>query len=174
MEASAFARHLAPLRHVEWNVYAKRPFGGPQQVLEYLGRYTHRVAIANSRLLGCENGCVRFRWKDYRADNKSKVMTLDADESSAASCCTCCRKDFAAFGTSGSWRTHAAPSFQPSALPCKRPSRPRPSNPPIIASATQSSPAIASIYARSAEAAWSRSAFGRARHHRSAPRRDTS
>jgi hypothetical protein len=80
MEPAAFARHLAPLRHVEWNVYAKRPFGGPQQVLEYLGRYTHRVAIANSRLLGCENGRVRFRWKDYRADNKSKVMTLDADE----------------------------------------------------------------------------------------------
>jgi hypothetical protein len=61
-------------------VYAKRPFGGPQQVLEYLGRYTHRVAIANSRLLGCEDGRVSFRWKDYRADNKSKVMTLDADE----------------------------------------------------------------------------------------------
>jgi hypothetical protein len=80
VEPAAFARHLAPLRHVEWNVYAKRPFGGPQQVLEYLGRYIHRVAIANSRLLGCENGRVRFRWKDYRADNKSKVMTLDADE----------------------------------------------------------------------------------------------
>ena len=80
MEPAAFARHLAPLRHVEWNVYAKRPFGGPQQVLEYLGRYTHRVAIANSRLLGCENGRVRFRWKDYRTDNKSKVMTLEAEE----------------------------------------------------------------------------------------------
>jgi hypothetical protein len=80
MEPAAFARHLAPLRHVEWNVYAKRPFGGPQQVLEYLGRYTHRVAIANSRLIDCENGRVRFRWKDYRADNKSKVMALDADE----------------------------------------------------------------------------------------------
>ena len=79
-EPAAFARHLAPLRHVEWIVYAKRPFGGPQQVLDYLGRYTHRVAIANSRLLACENGRVRFRWKDYRADNKSKVMTLDADE----------------------------------------------------------------------------------------------
>ena len=61
-------------------VYAKRPFGGPQQVLDYLGRYTHRVAIANSRLLTCENGRVHFRWKDYRADNKSRVMTLEADE----------------------------------------------------------------------------------------------
>ena len=80
IEPAVFARHLDPLRHVEWNVYAKRPFGGPQQVLEYLGRYTHRVGIANSRLLDCENGRVRFRWKDYRADSKSKVMTLDADE----------------------------------------------------------------------------------------------
>jgi Putative transposase len=56
------------------------PFGRPQQMLEYLGRYTHRVAIANSRLLDCENARVRFRWKDYRAHNKSKVMTFDADE----------------------------------------------------------------------------------------------
>ena len=79
-EPAAFARHLKPLRNVEWVVYAKRPFGGPQQVLEYLGRYTHRVAIANSRLLACENDRVRFRWKDYRADNKSKVMTLEVDE----------------------------------------------------------------------------------------------
>jgi hypothetical protein len=61
-------------------VYAKRPFGGLQQVLDYLGRYTHRVAIANNRLLACENGEIRFKWKDYRADNKSKVMTLDAHE----------------------------------------------------------------------------------------------
>jgi hypothetical protein len=79
-EPAAFAQHLRALRNVEWNVYAKRPFGGPQQVLEYLGRYTHRVAIANSRLVACEDGDVRFRWKDYRANNKSKVMTLDADE----------------------------------------------------------------------------------------------
>ena len=80
MEPAVFVRHIEPLRQVEWNVYAKRPFGGPQQVLEYLGRYTHRVAIANSRLLDCENGRVRFRWKDYRTNNKLKVMTLDADE----------------------------------------------------------------------------------------------
>jgi hypothetical protein len=79
-EPAAFVRHLAPLRHIEWNVYAKRPFGGPQQVLDYLGRYTHRVAIANSRLLACEQGHVHFRWKDYRADNKSKVMIIDANE----------------------------------------------------------------------------------------------
>jgi hypothetical protein len=80
IEPAAFARHIDTLRSADWVVYAKRPFGGPQQVLEYLGRYTHRVAIANSRLLACENGRVRFRWKDYRAGNKCKVMTLAADE----------------------------------------------------------------------------------------------
>jgi len=79
-ERAAFARYLTVLGDIEWIVYAKRPFAGPQQVLDYLGRYTHRVAIANSRLLGCDNGRVRFRWKDYRANNKCKVMTLDADE----------------------------------------------------------------------------------------------
>jgi Putative transposase/Transposase zinc-binding domain len=79
-EPAAFARHLAPLRRVNWIVYAKRPFGGPNQVLDYLGRYTHRVAIANGRLLDCDDGRVRFRWKDYRARGKSKAMTLDAGE----------------------------------------------------------------------------------------------
>jgi hypothetical protein len=72
-EPAVFAPHVSALRNVEWNVYAKRPFGGPQPVLEYLGLYTHRVAIANSRLVACEDGNVCFRWKDYRANNKSKV-----------------------------------------------------------------------------------------------------
>ena len=80
IEPAAFGRHLNALRKVEWVVYAKRPFGGPEQVLAYLGRYTHRVAIANSRLLTCEHGRIRFRWKDYRTGNKSKVMTLDTEE----------------------------------------------------------------------------------------------
>lgn len=80
VEPRVFGRHLDALRKVEWVVYAKRPFGGPEQVLAYLGRYTHRVAIANSRLLACENGNVCFRWKDYRADSRSKVMTLDTGE----------------------------------------------------------------------------------------------
>jgi hypothetical protein len=63
-------------------VYAKPPFGGPQQVLEYLGRYTHRVAISNQRLLALENGHVSFQWKDYRTkdSSNSKVMTLEVDE----------------------------------------------------------------------------------------------
>jgi hypothetical protein len=75
-----FARYLAPLRHTPWVVYAKRPFGGAEQTLAYLGRYTHRVAIANRRLLSCDDGVVRFRWKDYRANNKSRAMSLDAGE----------------------------------------------------------------------------------------------
>ena len=78
-DPEAFARHLAPLRTIDWVVYAKRPFGGPEQVLAYLGRYTHRVAIANTRLLSLEGGHVRFRWRDYRHNNKNKVMTLSAD-----------------------------------------------------------------------------------------------
>jgi Putative transposase/Transposase zinc-binding domain len=76
----AFAAHLQPLRNIEWVVYAKRPFGGPQQVLDYLGRYTHRVAIANNRLIGLAEGQVRFRWKDYRHPQRPKVMTLAAGE----------------------------------------------------------------------------------------------
>lgn len=75
-----FARHLAPLREKEWVVYAKPPFGGPRQVLEYLGRYTHRVAISNERLVSLQDGQVSFRWKDYRHPQRPKVMTLAAEE----------------------------------------------------------------------------------------------
>lgn len=79
-ERSAFLRHLAPARRAEWVVYAKRPFAGPQQVLTYVGRYTHRIAISNSRLLAIDDGKVRFRWKDYRHGNHDGSMTLTADE----------------------------------------------------------------------------------------------
>jgi hypothetical protein len=79
-DPTAFAARLKPLRRAAWVVYAKRPFGGPGQVLEYLGRYTHRVAIANSRLLKLADGRVTFLWKDYRHHDKRKSMTLDADE----------------------------------------------------------------------------------------------
>jgi hypothetical protein len=61
-------------------VYSKPPFGGPDQVLDYLGRYTHRVAISNDRLIRLEDGKVTFRWKDYRQGNKQKLMTLEAEE----------------------------------------------------------------------------------------------
>jgi Putative transposase/Transposase zinc-binding domain len=76
----AFAAYLAPLRATEWVVYAKPPFGGPQQVLDYLGRYTHRVAIANHRLVSLEKDTVTFRWKDYRHHNKPKLMALPVEE----------------------------------------------------------------------------------------------
>ena len=75
-----FQRYLAPVRKAESVVYAKKPFAGPRQVLDYLGRYTHRVAISNNRLLDIEDGRVRFRWKDYRNSNRHKMMTLRADE----------------------------------------------------------------------------------------------
>jgi hypothetical protein len=81
-ERAAFAEHLAPLRKAEWVVYAKRPFGGPEAVLAYLSRYTHRVAIANSRLVALGDAGVTFRWKDYRAKGRArtKLMTLAVDE----------------------------------------------------------------------------------------------
>ena len=79
-EPAVFAACLRPLRAIPWVVYAKRPFGGPEQVLDYLARYTHRVAIANSRLVALADGRVSFLWKDYRHHDKPKVMTLDADE----------------------------------------------------------------------------------------------
>jgi hypothetical protein len=81
-DAQAFAKWLAPLRQCEWVVYAKRPFAGPAAVLAYLSRYTHRVAIANSRLVAMDEHGVTFGWKDYRAKGKTrhKTMTLGAGE----------------------------------------------------------------------------------------------
>jgi hypothetical protein len=78
----AFAAYLAPVRKAEWVVYAKRPFGGPEAVLAYLSRYTHRVAISNSRLIALDHNGVTFKWKDYRANgrDRAKVMTLASDE----------------------------------------------------------------------------------------------
>jgi hypothetical protein len=71
---------LAPVREAEWVVYAKRPFAGPEQVLDYVGRYTHRVALSNNRLLDIVDGQVSFRYKDYRHDAQQKTMTLEAEE----------------------------------------------------------------------------------------------
>jgi hypothetical protein len=81
-DAQAFAAYLAPLRKVEWVVYSKRPFGGPKQVLRYLARYTHRVAISNRRLIALDDNSVTFKWKDYRIEGRKryKVMTLAINE----------------------------------------------------------------------------------------------
>ena len=79
-KSRVFHSLLASLRRREWVVYAKPPFGGPEHVLKYLARYTHRVAISNGRLLSLENGQVRFRWRDSRLNNRSSVMRLEAAE----------------------------------------------------------------------------------------------
>jgi hypothetical protein len=75
-DARAFAAYLAPLRKTEWVVYSKRPFGGPQAVLAYLSRYTHRVAISNSRLIAFNQNGVTFRWKDYRIEGPDRYKTI--------------------------------------------------------------------------------------------------
>jgi hypothetical protein len=81
-QPACFKAYVAALRKVDWVVYAKRPFGGPGAVLAYLSRYTHRIAIANSRLVAFDGERVTFKWKDYRAkgDARYKLMTLNADE----------------------------------------------------------------------------------------------
>jgi hypothetical protein len=72
----AFAAYLAPLRNSEWVVYSKRPFGGPEQVLRYLARYTHRVAISNRRLVACGDNTVTFKWKDYRLEGPERCKLM--------------------------------------------------------------------------------------------------
>jgi hypothetical protein len=81
-EPRAFAAFLAPLRKIEWVVYGKKPFGGPQAVLAYLSRYTHRVAISNRRLISADKTGVTFKWKDYRIEgpDRDKTMTLPTGE----------------------------------------------------------------------------------------------
>ncbi len=79
-DEAAFTAYLAAAAKTEWVVYAKAPFGGPAQVLRYLGRYTHRVAISNNRLLDLKDGRVRFLWKDYRQEGATRVMNLEAEE----------------------------------------------------------------------------------------------
>jgi hypothetical protein len=79
-DPAAFAAWLQELRRPDWVVYAKRPFAGPTQVLEYLGRYTHRVALSNDRLVSLTDGVVRFHWKDDADGDRVKLMALDAEE----------------------------------------------------------------------------------------------
>ena len=125
-DPAEFAGYLKPLTNIPWVVFAKPPFANPSQILDYLGRYTHRVAIANGRLLDCQEGRVGFRWKDYRTQNKSKAMALDADEFMRRSA-----------------------QLSPFPIPS------RASNPKIIANAARCSPASASTFARVAAVAWS-------------------
>jgi hypothetical protein len=130
IDAQAFAAYLAPLRNVEWVVYSRRPFGGPKAVLAYLARYTHRVAISNSRLIALDGNGVTFKWKDYRIEGpeRFKVMTLATHEfirrflshvlpqASTASATTVCSPTPPAPTTS---RAHASrsPCQSPRAMP---------------------------------------------------------
>jgi hypothetical protein len=79
-DAQKFKAFIKRCRKPEWVVYCKPPFGGPEQVLDYPGRYTHRVAVSNHRLVGLHEGKVTFRWRDYKNGNKLKTMTLGAPE----------------------------------------------------------------------------------------------
>jgi hypothetical protein len=79
-QQKAFHAFLRPLFRQDWVVYAKRPFGGPQHVLHYLARYTHRVAISNHRIVNLADGKVTFRWKDYAHKSKQRLMTVTAEE----------------------------------------------------------------------------------------------
>ena len=79
-DRATFLRFLTGLRRTDWVVYAKRPFAGPAQVLDFLGRYTHRIALSNDRLVRLDDGFVQFRWKDYADQDRSKIMTLAVDE----------------------------------------------------------------------------------------------
>jgi hypothetical protein len=97
--------YLAPLREAEWVVYAKRPFAGPEQVLDYVGRYTHRVAISNNRLLDIAQDKVTFRYKDYRHDAQQKTMTVEAEEFIRASFYMYFLRAFSASAPMASWPT---------------------------------------------------------------------
>jgi hypothetical protein len=135
----ALARYLGPLRQSEWVVYAKPPFGGPQQVIEYLGRYTHRVAISNERLLAFEDDQVSFRWKDYRHPQRPKVMTVSADEFTVSSCMPSPRA-FSAFATMACWPMLIAPPSWRCAANVWPPRVPSCSPPPPMA--TTSTPTL--------------------------------
>jgi hypothetical protein len=97
-DAKQFRRFLRQLFQKHWVVYAKRSFRGPAHVLQYLARYTHRVAISNHRLISFKEGQVTFRYKDYAHGSKKRKMTVSADEFLAAFCCTCYRAASCASG----------------------------------------------------------------------------
>jgi hypothetical protein len=103
-EPKAFGALCEKAARIDWVVYAKRPFGGPEQVLKYLARYTHRVAISNSRLLSLENGRVTFEWKDYAHNSQVKPMALDAAEFMRRFLLHVLPMVLCAFGNSASWR----------------------------------------------------------------------
>ena len=108
-DPAAFPAHVAAMRRIDWVVYAKKPFGGPAQVLGYLGRYTHRVAIANSRIKALDADCVAFTWKNYRNNGAVKVMRLKPDEFIRRFLLHALPDGFHRMRTSDSWPTPTAP-----------------------------------------------------------------
>ena len=122
-EEKAFRSFLRPLFRHDWVVYAKPPFGGPQHVLHYLARYTHRVAISNHRITNVADGQVTFRWKDYARGSKQRTMAVSSEEFLPASCCTSRRAASCASASSDSWPTGGESNPCPSAKGCWRPSR---------------------------------------------------
>ena len=102
-DARTFRRFLAPLWQYPWVVYAKPPFGSAQQVMAYLGRYTHRVALSNDRLVALRDGQVMFRWRERRHSNRLKVMTLPAEEFIRRFLLHVLPAGFIAFATMGWW-----------------------------------------------------------------------
>jgi len=118
-ERRTFLAHLAPARKTEWVLYAKPPFGGPQQVLDYVGRYTHRVAISDDRLVALEAGHVRFRYRNSRTQPPSvATATLSASEFIGGFCCTSCRPASTAFATTGCSAIATGPRSWPAAGSC--------------------------------------------------------
>jgi len=118
-QPKTFAAWLRPLYRQDWVVYLKRPFGGPEYVLQYLGRYTHRVAISNHRLVSFADGQVTFRWRDSADHKPTEVaVPLGSMNSCAASYCTSFRKVLCASVTSAFWPTANAPRSCRSAFSC--------------------------------------------------------
>ena len=112
-DLSAFAKYLEPLSKTPWIVFAKRPFAGPSEILDYLGRYTHRVAIANGRLLDCRDGRVSFRREHFRPKTSPRRWRRTPTSSCAAFSCTSCPRASAAFAISAFSPTPAAPRRSP-------------------------------------------------------------
>ena len=116
-------RFIAPLRHIKWVVYCKAPFAGPKQVLRYLSRYTHRVAISICRLIAADDAGVAFRWKDYRADGPArwKTMRLHPHEFIRRFRRTYCPGASIASATTGSWPAPTAPRASQRPAHCSAP-----------------------------------------------------
>ena len=124
-DKTTFKRFIAPLRRIKWVVYCKAPFAGPKQVLRYLSRYTHRVAISNRRLIAADDAGVAFRWKDYRIDGPGrwKTMRLHPHEFIRRFLLHVLPRGFHRIRTTGSSPTPTAPTTSQQPARCSAPTR---------------------------------------------------